>query len=168
MKTTIGMFAVLLLLAGPGMAQVGLGINFYGGGGLTFPSGDLNDIVKNGYHFTLGAGYSPVPMLETVGRYARHALPLDNDSDEDFTMTEYGVDVRARIVAPGASAKPYVLIGAGFAKYDFPQAAFDDLSGAMDAALGGLEPKTKFFYCFGAGIKVSAVTKLNFFSGGTL
>lgn len=147
---------VLSLVAGPAAAQPGLGFNLYGGGGVSFPSSDLGDIAKTGYHGLAAFGISPVPSIETVARFAHNSFPVKDGGDEKFTISEYGLDIRANLAAPGFNFRPYALIGGGFAKLSFTQSALDQLVGA-------LKPETKLFYCIGGGIKVNALPKVNFF-----
>jgi opacity protein-like surface antigen len=165
MKIFITAVIAIALCTAPAAAQVSLGFNIYGGGGLSTPTTDLSDLCKSGYHGMAGLGFSPVPMLETVARFGYHSFPFKEDDDENFTISEYGLDVRANLAAPGLKFRPYALIGAGVAKYNFSQDIFDIISGTL-GDLGSLEPKTKFFYCFGGGIKVNALPKLNFFLEG--
>lgn len=154
MKKIIGALAILILLSPAVSAQTGLGINLYGGSGLTFPASDIGDIAKTGYHGSVGFGFNIVPTLETVGRVAYHSLPLKDEtgSSGDFTITEYGIDVHANMADPTVTFNPYALIGAGYAKYDLPSEIIEEL-----------KPETKFFYAFGGGLKVSAAPKLKFF-----
>lgn len=164
MKRIIAAVVILTTAVSPVMSQ-GLGINFYAGGGLSVPMENLKDLWKTGYQGSVGLGLTPVPTLETVARFGYHAFPSKKDStgNKDFTISEYGLDVRANLAAPGFKFRPYALIGAGFAKYEFATTTVDQVVGA---ALEGLEPKTKFFYCFGGGIKVNAAPKLNFYLEG--
>ncbi|MCP4569694.1 MAG: porin family protein [FCB group bacterium] len=158
MKKIIGVMAILIILSAPVSAQSGMGINLYGGSGLTFPASDMGDMAKTGYHGSVGFGLQLVPTLETVGRVSYHSLPLKDEtgSSGDFTITEYGIDVHANMADPTVKFKPYALIGAGYAKYEFS-------SDIIDGFLDGLKPKTKFFYAFGGGLKVNAAPKLKFF-----
>jgi hypothetical protein len=151
---------VLNLLAAAVAAQPGLGLNLYGGGGISFPSSDLSDIGKTGYNGLVAVGISMVPSIETAARFAYNSFPVKEGGSDKFTVSEYGVDIRANLAAPGFNFRPYALIGGGFAKYNFPTTL---PAGILDGALKGIEPKTKLFYCFGGGIKVNALPKVNFF-----
>ena len=164
MKKIIALLAVLIILGSTASAQRGMGINLYGGGGLTFPTSDLGDMTKTGYHGMLGFGLNLVPTLETVGRVAYHTLGLKDEtgSDGDFTVSEYGVDVHAYMADPTVNFKPYALIGAGWTKYDFPSEITSAL-GDLGAGFSDLEQETKFYYAFGGGLKVDAAPKLKFF-----
>jgi hypothetical protein len=156
MKRLWSMVIIFGLLAGTAIAQTGLGVNFYGGGGVSFPSSDLSDIGKTGYNGSLAVGISPVASIETAARFGYNSFSLKNGGSEKFKVSEYGLDIRANLAAPGFNVRPYALIGGGFAKLSFTQSALDQL-------LAVLKPETKLFYCIGGGIKVSAVPKINFF-----
>jgi opacity protein-like surface antigen len=156
MRTIFFIIVVTILCCGFASAQVGVGINLYAGGGLTLPLNDLKSACKTGYHGTAGVGYSMVPGLEAVARYAYHSLPVKDDVKslvvfagapvaDNYTIAEYGLDIRANLAAPALKVRPYALVGAGMA----------DIPG-----------KSKFFYAFGGGIKVAAMPKLNFFLEG--
>lgn len=151
MRTFFLTAVLLCLLAAASAAQMGLGLNAYAGGGISFPLDDLNTYWQPAYHGMLGAGFSLTPGLEGVARYAYFAFPADEDvppgesfadATDDFTAHEYGVDLRASLATPGFRFRPYGLVGAGFVKMP------DD---------------SKFFYCIGGGFKVTAFPKVNFF-----
>ena len=165
MKSIFCAAAITLLMAATVSAQIGPGLNIYGGAGLTVPTSDLSDLVKSGYHGMVGVGLRLVPTLETVARFGYHSLSLKDEvgTDGDFTVSEYGLDVRANLSAPTQGARPYALIGAGWAKFDYPEELVAGLPEALGSAFGELEPETKFFYCFGGGIKVTAAPKMSFF-----
>jgi hypothetical protein len=164
MKTLL-ILSILIFAFHLGAAgQAGIGIDLYGGGGFSIPTEDLNDFWNTGYNLSAAVGYKLLPPLETAARFTYHRLPLAGDAsgDKDFTMKEYGIDLRAEIATPTAAARPYVLIGLGAIKYEFSTetVGVEDLPGRV---LGGLEPKTKFYYCFGAGIKNKVFLKTSFF-----
>lgn len=175
MKKLCIIAALALLMAVPAHAQLGsateaakIGINIYAGGGLSFPMGDLGDGWKTGYHGMGAISMRFFPAVETTARYAYHSFPIDvDDGDADFTVAEYGLDLRVNLSPPGLNFSPYALVGIGAAKFDFKintgDPALDDF---VNAAFDQLEPETKFFYCFGGGIKVKALPRLNFFLEG--
>lgn len=152
------MFACLL--AGAAAAQPGIGFNLYGGGGVSIPSSDLGDVGKTGYHGSVAVGISPVPSMETAARFAYNSFGIKDVDGEKFTVSEYGLDIRANLAAPGFNFRPYALVGGGLAKYDFPSTLPTEM---LEGALTGVKPDTKFFYCIGGGIKVNALPKVNFF-----
>lgn len=166
MKTLTGIAAILILMTAPAIAQVSVGINLYAGAGYSSPTSDLNDITKNGFHYMAAAGYSPIPSFELTGRFAKHTLGFEGSDDLDFEISEYGADLRASLPLPGQRIKPFALIGAGAAKLKFPQSELDQLIDDLTLQLTGLEPKTKLYYSIGAGFKVNALPKLNFFLEG--
>ena len=176
MKKVLVTLTLLAVLTGPAFAQVGgavesvkVGLNLYGGGGLSFPAADLGDGWKTGYHGTVGVGFSFIPAVETVARYAYHSFPLDaeEDVDGDFTVSEYGLDFRVGLSAPGLNFKPYALVGAGAAKYDVSVKTGADIADqVVNEMIDAFEPKTKLYYCFGGGMKVNAFPRMNFFLEG--
>ena len=147
----------------------GPGLNLYGGGGVSIPMGDLKDFWKSGYHGTIGVGLGLIPTLETVARFSTHTFPLDDNKygGVDFTIKEYGIDVRANLSHPGRPLRLYALIGIGMAKYDFSEKMIDDaVADEVTTGLEKLEPETKFFYNIGGGFKVRAMSKISFFLEG--
>ncbi|MDD4051168.1 MAG: outer membrane beta-barrel protein [candidate division Zixibacteria bacterium] len=151
---------ILGLLAGTAVAQTEMGVNLYGGGGVSFPSSDLSDVGKTGYHGLVGVGFSPVPSIETAARFAYNSFAVKDGGDDKFTVSEYGLDIRANLAAPVFNVRPYALIGGGFAKYDFPSSLPVEM---LDGVLAGIKPETEFFYCIGGGIKVNAMPRVDFF-----
>lgn len=168
MRKSLLSLLVLLFCFGPAWGQ-GTGLNLYGGGGISVPMGDLKGFWESGYSGTIGVGLGLIPTLETVARFSVHTFPLDDDKygGVDFTVHEYGLDIRANLSAPGRPFRPYALIGVGMAKYDFSEKMIDDaVADGVSSSLEKLEPKTKFFYNIGGGFKVRAMPKLNFFLEG--
>lgn len=147
---------ILGLAAGTAIAQPGTGINLYCGGGVSFPSSDLGDIGKTGYNGLVAVGITPVQSIETAARFAYNSFSFKNGGNEKLNISEYGLDVRANLAAPGFNFRPYALVGGGFAKLSFTQSA-------LDQEFTVLKPETKLFYCIGGGIKVNALPKVNFF-----
>ena len=168
MKYTLRFFALALILAASAVGQAEVEIGVYAGGGLTVPTGDLSDLVKTGYNGSLGLGLNMVPTFETVARFSYNSFKLKEDTgtDGDYTVSEYGIDVRANLSAPTQGARPYALIGVGLAKIDFPSQLIEGLPSEIESAYEGLKPDTRFFYCFGGGIKVQAAPRLNLFLEG--
>jgi len=153
--------AAFLVLSTPAWSQIsGMGINLYGGAGITVPSGDIADVWKNGFHGMVAAGYHPTPSIELDGRFARHQLPLEDQfQGDDFTISEYGVDVRANLAIPTSTLRPYAVVGAGFAKFAFTPST---LTGST-MPVSGLEEGTQFFWAIGGGLKAPLAPKINLF-----
>jgi hypothetical protein len=159
MKWLLTTVMLLGLGAATATAQPAMGINIYAGGGIAIPSSDLNDIGKTGYHGAVAVGISPVQSIETAARFAYYSYSLKDGGDEKFKISEYGLDIRANLAAPGINFWPYALVGGGFAKIDFTPSA-------LDPSFTGVKPETKLFYCIGGGVKVYVLPKLNLFLEG--
>jgi opacity protein-like surface antigen len=155
MKKLILTLAAVMLLAGVSAAQTGIGLNAYIGGSVAVPMNDLNKFWNTGYQGMVGVGFNLTAGLEGVARFAYNSFPDDpqavikdaNDSSfanmtQDFLIREYSLDIRANLGAPEFRMRPYALIGVGLAK---------------------LNSDDKFFYSIGAGFKVTAMPRLNFF-----
>jgi len=153
MKTWPYIFGILLLFAGISPAQTIMGLNLYGGGGLTAPFADVEDSWKVGGHGSVAFGYPLTAGLEGAGRYSYHSFPLGDNPDsvsfadvnDHLIIHEFAGEVRAQLTPPGLKIRPYGIIGAG---------------------LAGLPDRTEFFYCVGGGFKFSAAPNIDFFIEG--
>ena len=158
MKKIILLLGILALTATTASAQAGIGLNLYGGGGITLPQSDLKNSFKTGTHGMLSAGISAMPQLETAARFMYIRLPLKDESNgkSHLTIQEYGIDLRVKLAPPGFGFKPFALVGAGVAKSEM----------SSDQTIGLIEAKSKFFYAFGVGAMIAFVPKVNLFIEG--
>jgi opacity protein-like surface antigen len=147
---------VLIVMAGSmASAQVGVGLNLYGGGGLSLPVSDLKSDWKTGFFGMAAVGFNAIPQMETAGRYAyyRYAAKSDIGSTVHLIIQEYGLDLRVKLSPPGIGVKPYALVGGGAAKLKISDDALNDLFSST----------TKFYYSIGAGLTSVLMPKVNCF-----
>jgi len=150
MKAVLSAAIILILMAGTASAQVSMGLDFYGGGGISIPLQDVKTGWKIGGQGSLAAGYAVTPGLETVVRYSYLSFPTKSDlldssfanSEEKLTVHEASLELHGQLAAPTNRARPYGLVGLG---------------------LANLPDDNYFFYCVGGGLKIFAMPSVNFF-----
>ena len=145
---------MILILPVVVSAQIDPNFNIYAGGGVGFPTDDLNTTWKDGFHGAISFGFLMSPGLEGALRYAYHNFPTEIDSTivpniadtkDDFEVQEFSFDFRANLAAPEFRFRPYGLIGVGLAR---------------------TPRENKLFYCVGGGIKVLLMPKISLFLEG--
>lgn len=125
-------------------------------GGLGYSKLNSPDIYKavyeNGFHFTVGVGFSMAPALQIVPKVERHTFAPDLVGTlTKLKVSMFGADARLSVGPPGFSFKPVLLAGIGLASTEI------DISIAGVSA--SLKPKeTDFYYNLGAGIDISSFT----------
>jgi opacity protein-like surface antigen len=173
MYKTLALSLALLLVAPLASAQVpGLPFSVYAGGGLDIPSqpDTFSDQFKTGYHGLVAVGFDWLPTIQIVGKIELHSLPGEDDAitytdpfgdpieyePPDLTIWMFGGDLRGAFGAPGMSAKPFVLAGAGVARLD--QNEIDSID---DIEIGTpWEGDTKIYWNIGAGLEIGTTAKL--------
>ena len=152
-RITILILAILILLVSEPANALGP-VTIYGGTGFSNLSSPDNykTTYENGYHVTLGVGFSMAPALQIVPKFEYHSFSPEEVGDiTKMKIAMYGADARLSIGLPTLSFKPVLLAGIGLADIE------------KDASLTGIiseVPKktTDFYYNLGAGIEMKRLT----------
>lgn len=171
MRKILTILAILLAFGSIASAQVPSSpVSIYAGGALSIPTApeSFKTSFKNGYHGSLGLGFSASPLFELVGKVEYHTFNFDFDpAYSDYTggtnkMWMFGGDVKVNPSVPAFPVSPYILAGVGLANIkqsEFKGPASLSLS-VLNSAIS--EDQTKFYWNTGAGftLKTSPVFSL--------
>lgn len=133
MKRVISLFAAVAMtvVMSASVAEAQSPIRFGIAGGLSMPSGDLDEAFENGFHgqFMLGFGMMALPVkLRADVTY--HSFGLEGDGDDNLRVI--GGALNGILGMGGIGVKPYLTAGVGF--YN---SKFGDLDAENDFGLNG-------------------------------
>jgi opacity protein-like surface antigen len=126
MKRVISWFAAVAMtvVMSASVAEAQSPIRFGIAGGLSMPSGDLDEAFKNGFHgqFMLGFGMMALPVkLRADVTY--HSMGLEGEGgigfDEDDNLRVISGALNAIVGMGGIGVKPYLTAGVGFYNQKF-------------------------------------------------
>ncbi|MEW6049905.1 MAG: outer membrane beta-barrel protein [Candidatus Zixiibacteriota bacterium] len=137
--------------------------HLYLGAGLSVPSGQFGDLTSVGYHGSGAMGFGVLPGLELLPKIEFHATRIDeipysytSRSGGNYRLLLFGGDGRYLLPIAGTSAKPYVMVGIGFAN-----ASISDL--VVDGQTTSYDGWTELYYDLGAGIEFKGLGIIPFF-----
>lgn len=163
MKKVLIAVAAVMVLAASGSAQIPNPISLYAGGAVSMPSSEAwSDMVKTGFHGSVGVGYKVMPNMQLVGKIEYHRFGLNDDAlalmDAEGghnNVWMYGADARYSFGLPAAPIKPYILGGVGFANI-----SASDLEGTSDLVTSFNQfnnvSTTELYFNVGAGAELKA------------
>jgi len=168
MKRTALVALVLLAFSGTAAAQMSP-MKLYAGLGMGLPKAPdrFSDNYKTGFGAMAGVGLSVFPKLEAIPKIEYFSFNNDVDlfGGGKISIVMFGVDGKLNLGIPTMPMKPYVLGGAGLAK--FSQADLDlptVLTQPLDAVK--LEDQTKLYYNIGGGVEWKFLVAVSIFAQG--
>ncbi|MDQ6828540.1 MAG: hypothetical protein M3081_06700 [Gemmatimonadota bacterium] len=146
---------------GSGSTSAGSGLSFGVGGGATFPTGDVSDILSTGFNVMGLVGFQ-VPMipfgLRVDAIYNHHSFKNCTGSCSGSAHV-FGGNLNAVFAFPmeGTGFSPYITGGIGFANVDatanFTGLASSRVHGSVAAATTVSGSENKFSWNAGGGLK---------------
>jgi hypothetical protein len=143
-KFVFVLLAFLVVAMGSAWAQ--LPFNIHGGGGWTTPTGDQSGRFETGGHYTVGGGFSILPLLDLQVDYMHTSLGLSRSyinsqpaSDGHGVVNSVTVDPRLHVGLPGTRLGVYGLAGLGYYRrtIEFNRPDFKLHNGALGYNIGG-------------------------------
>ncbi len=153
MKQLLVSIILVLVLAGFASAQVSKPINFYLGGGPTYPKTDWNEMrdYELGYHAMVAGGLNLTPRLQVLAKLGYHNYEVDTTGyNFSFKAYLYGAALKLKPSLPGFPLKLYGMFGLGFVSYKEID-GFDIELPDFDISE---ENKNNMYYEFGAGFEI--------------
>jgi len=157
MKLSLTLITLILLLAVSAVAQLpGKPFTFSVAGGISAPTGQLNDIWKAGYHGSGRIAHSFAPKLEfTAGldyhSFPRDALGISGLEGGDYKVLMLAVDVRLNLGVYPMPWKPFLFGGGGIARATTSDMTYPDVFGSGTITEEG-DSNTKPFIEIGGGV----------------
>jgi opacity protein-like surface antigen len=172
MKRTALVALALLVLGGTASAQMSP-MKLYAGLGMGLPKAAdrFADNYKTGFGAMAGVGLSVFPKLEAVPKLEYFSFNNDIDlfGGGKISIIMFGVDGKLNLGIPTMPMKPYLLGGAGLAKFSMadldlptnPSNLINDLADAVK-----LEDQTKLYYNIGGGVEWKFLVAVSIFAQG--
>jgi len=160
MRLSLTLMTLTLFLAASVMAQLpGKPFTVSVAGGISAPTGELNDIWKAGYHGSGRIAHSFAPKLElTAGldyhSFPRDALGISNLEGGDYKVLMLAVDLRLNLGVYPMPWKPFLFGGGGIARASTSDMTYPDVFGSGTITVEG-DSNTKPFIEIGGGINFS-------------
>jgi hypothetical protein len=115
-------------------------------GGVSFPTGDMADAQRSGYHIGGHLNFNPPALpVELLVDATYHSFEGNLDLPDPIDFSMLGVSASAAYVLPGVALRPYLMGGVGmyFGKADIPGAEREsefgfNVGGGLRFTLSGL------------------------------
>ncbi len=161
-KSFVIAVGVVLLLALTALGAEEKKTSFYLGGGISQPSGTLNDVYKMGYHAVGGVGITVAPGLQFGPAFHFHTFSLDAGASGitggKFTAIVITGEIRYAFPMTNSSLSPYLVGGLGMGTAKIAETENVPIWGSLPSV-----SETKMAFDVGAGMGFKAGAAMSIF-----